>query len=321
MSQDTATEREPETEPSAPGVIPSGEPAGVRNPIGRWFRDPWRKPHILATVTWVYLAWSILPVAIAIALSFNAGRSNAVWQGFSLQWWFGHPSIAPEGSLFVSPELHAALIQSLRLSFLTMILAVPLGVAFAIGIDRWHGRPPGGANFLMLFSFVMPEIIIGISMFMVFTFLLKFIQLGTTAQILALVTYQASYPVIIVRARLLSIGREYEEAAMDLGASPTRAVWRVLIPLLYPAILASFVLVFADTIDDFITVRYLSGGESTEPLSVKIYNFTRGTPTPAVNAAATFMLISTTVIALLGFWLYRRITRGQKVEGVADMLG
>ena len=107
---------------------------------------------------------------------------------------------------------------------------------------------------------------------------------------------------------------------MDLGASPTRAVRRVLLPLLYPAILASFVLVFADTIDDFITVRYLSGGASTEPLSVKIYNFTRGTPTPAINAAATFMLISTTFIALIGFWLYRRLTKGQRAEAIGDLL-
>jgi spermidine/putrescine transport system permease protein len=294
--------------------------ARSRNPLIRWWRDPWRKPHVLATVTWLYLAWSLLPVLIAIALSFNAGRSNAVWQGFSLQWWFGHPAIAPDGSLFVNPDLHAALIQSLRLSFLTMVLAVPLGVAFAIGIDRWHGRPPAGANVLMMFSFVVPEIIIGIAMFMVFTYLLKFIHLGTLAQVLALVTYQASYPVIIVRARLLSIGREYEEAAMDLGASPTRAVRRALLPMLYPAILASFVLVFADTIDDFITVRYLSGASSTEPLSVKIYNVTRGTPTPAINAAATFMLISTGVIALIGFALYRRLTKGQRADSVGDLL-
>jgi spermidine/putrescine transport system permease protein len=260
----------------------------------------------------VYLAWSLVPVLIAIAISFNAGRSNSIWQGFSMQWWWGHPRFDPSGALFVSPELHAALIQSLRLSFLTMFIAVPIGVAFAIGIFRWRGPAPAGANFLMLFSFVIPEIIIGISMFLFFTYLLKVVHLGTWAQLLSLVTYQVSYPVIIVRARLLSIGKEYEEAATDLGASPTQAVRRVLLPLLYPAILVSYVLVFADTIDDFITVRYLSGGSSTEPLSVKIYNFSRGTLTPAINAAATFLLISTLVIALIGVFLYRRLTTGQR---------
>ena len=291
--------------------VPAAPSKRPRTPLA-WFRNPWRRPHILATATWVYLAWSLLPVLIAIGIAFNSGRSNSVWQGFSLQWWWGHPKYDPSGALFVSPELRAALVQSLRLSFITMFIAVPLGVLFAIGISRWRGPAPAGANFLMLFSFVIPEIIIGISMFIFFTYTLKFIHLGTSAQLLSLVTYQISYPVIIVRARLLSIGKEYEEAATDLGASPTQAVRRVLLPMLYPAILVSFVLVFADTIDDFITVRYLSGGASTEPLSVKIYNFSRGSLTPAINAAATFLLLSTLAIALIGVVLYRRISKGQR---------
>ncbi len=293
------------------GAAPPASAPSTRTPLG-WWRNPWRRPRILASFTWIYLAWSLLPVLIAIGISFNSGRSNSVWQGISTQWWWGHPKYDPSGALFVSPELRLALMQSLRLSFLTMFIAVPIGVAFAIGISRWRGPAPAGANFLMLFSFVIPEIIIGISMFLFFTYLLKFVHLGTGAQLLALVTYQVSYPVIIVRARLLSIGKEYEEAATDLGASPTQAIRRVLLPLLYPAILVSFALVFADTIDDFITVRYLSAGANTEPLSVKIYNFSRGTLTPAINAAATFMLLSTLVIALLGVFAYRKITSGQR---------
>ena len=116
-------------------ATPLAPSRNTRTPLG-WWRNPWRRPYILATVTWAYLAWSLLPVLIAIGISFNGGRSNAVWQGFSTQWWWGHPKSDPSGALFVSPELHAALIQSLRLSFLTMFIAVPIGVAFAIGISR-----------------------------------------------------------------------------------------------------------------------------------------------------------------------------------------
>jgi len=317
---ETVSER-PDVGRRGEGPVPPGPSRSTRTPLG-WWRNPWRRPRILATFTWTYLAWSLLPVLIAIGISFNAGRSNSVWQGFSTQWWWGHPKFDQSGALFVSPELRTALIQSLRLSFLTMFIAVPLGVAFAIGISRWRGPAPAGANFLMLFSFVIPEIIIGISMFLFFTYLLKLVHLGPGAQLLSLVTYQVSYPVIIVRARLLSIGKEYEEAATDLGASPTQAVRRVLLPLLYPAILVSFALVFADTIDDFITVRYLSAGANTEPLSVKIYNFSRGTLTPAINAAATFLLISTLVIAVIGVFFYRRITSGQRgqTQEMADYL-
>ena len=225
--------------------------------VRRWVRNPWRRPTILATITWGYIAWSLIPLTIAIAVSFNRSRSSSSVNLFSLQWWWTDPS----DSLLHDPELHSAVIQSLKLSLTTMVIAVPLGVAFALGIDRWRGRVASGANFVMLLSFVMPEIILGLSLFFVFSFLLKFVPLGSAAQILGLVTFQLSYPVIIVRARLLSIGKDFEEAAMDLGATPRQSIRAVLLPMLYPAIFASAAIVFADTIDDFVTVRYLSGPE------------------------------------------------------------
>jgi spermidine/putrescine transport system permease protein len=288
---------------------PAGAPARPIRARRRkgWWKDPWRKPHFLGTLTWGYFAWSTVPVIIAVVFSFNSGRSRSAWQGFSLRWWIGDPY----DSLFHDPDLHDAIFQSLRLSALTMLIAVPLGTAFAIGLDRWRGRVAAGANFTMLLSFVTPEIMLGVALFLLFTNLFKnFVHLGTLAQILGLVTYQISFPVIIVRARLLSIGREYEESAMDLGASPTESVRRVLLPLLSPAIFASFALVFADSIDDFVTVRYLASGAGTEPLSVKIYSAARASPTPAVNAAATLLLLSTSIAITVGLVVYRLVTRG-----------
>ena len=215
-----------------------------------------------------------------------------------MQWWTGAPGGDAQGSLFKSPELHAAIFQTLKLSVISMLIAVPLGVVFAIGLDRWRGRPATAANFVMLVSFVIPEIIIGVTMFLAFRYLLKFVHLGTTAQLIGLVAYQISYPVIVVRARLLTIDPSYEEAGLDLGAPPRESLRRVLLPMIFPAIFASFALVFADVVDDFVTVRYLSGASNTETLSVKIYGAVRSTPTPAYNAAATFML-AMTVIGLL----------------------
>jgi spermidine/putrescine transport system permease protein len=285
-----------------------------------WFRNPWRKPRFLQLVTWGYLAWSILPVVIAIVFSFNSGRSRSTWQGFSLRWWYQDPF----DSVWHDIALRSAMFQTLRLSVITMLLAVPLGTAFAIGIDRWRGRPAAGANFLMLFSFVMPEIILGVSMLLLFSNLLEgAVRLGTTAQVIALVTFQISYPFIVVRARLLSIGPEYEEAAMDLGASPGQSLRRILVPLLGPAILASAALVFADSVDNFVTVRYLSGPASSEPLSVKIYSAARASPTPAVNAAATIMLVTTLTVIALAWFAYRRTSRrrGEQVSaaGLAEL--
>ncbi len=283
-----------------------------------WIRNPWRKPRFLQAVTWGYLAWSIVPVVIAIVFSFNAGRSRSTWQGFSMRWWYQDEF----NSLWTDDALRSAMFQTFRLSIITVLIAVPIGTAFAIGIDRWRGRASAPANFLMLFSFVMPEIILGTALFLLFGNLLQgAVRLGTTAQVLGLVTYQMSYPFIVVRARLLSIGPEYEEAAMDLGSTPGQALRRVLIPLLGPAILASVALVFADSVDNFVTVRYLSGQAPSEPLSVKIYAAARASPTPAVNAAATVMLVATLTAIGLVWLIYRKVMgqRGDELAALAEL--
>ena len=199
---------------------------------------------------------------------------------------------------------------------------MPLGVAFALGLDRWHGRLPAGANFVMLLSFVLPETLLAVALLFVVTQLTTPLTLGTSAQVVGLVTFQLSYPVIIVRARLLTIGKQYEEAAIDLGASPMGAIRRVLLPMLSPAIFASAVLVFADVIDDFVIVRYLSGDASTEPISVKIYNTARAAPTPALNALATLLLVASLLAVVIGLLVYRWLTRGEKdASGIESFAG
>ena len=110
---------------------------------------------------------------------------------------------------------------------------------------------------------------------------------------------------------------------MDLGAPPGQSLRRILLPLLGPAILASAALVFADSVDNFVTVRYLSGPASSEPLSVKIYSAARASPTPAVNAAATIMLVTTLTVIALAWIAYRRATRqrGERLSaaGLAEL--
>jgi len=292
-------------------VTPEAPARGIRG----YLRNPWRKPRFLQATTIGYLLWSMLPVLIAVFFSFNSGRSRSSWQGFGLTWW----STSPTDSILHDAEIRAAMLQTFKLSFLTVIIAVPLGTLFAIGIDRWHGRPARAANFTMLLSFVVPEIILGVSLYILFTSLFKdIIPLGTNAQLLGLVAYQVSYPVIIVRARLLTIGPEYEEAAMDLGSTPNQAIKRVLLPLLIPAIFASVALVFADTVDDFVTVQALSAGSTSQTLAMKIYSAARASPTPEVNAAATVMLITTLLVIAGGVLFYKRFSKGQELGGATD---
>ena len=220
--------------------------------------NPWRHPWVLEGFTWLYLIWSLVPVALAVLFSFNKGKSQSFFQGFSWRWYFGDPV----NSVLNNPELRAAVAQTVRLSILTTLICVPLGVAFAIGINRWRSRTSASFNFVMILSFVIPELIFGVAMFFTFTILFRGVGLGTIAETLGLVSWNVSWPAIIVQARLATIGRQYEEAAADLGAALWQVAYRVLWPLLRPAIFASAVLVFSSVIDDFVLVDLLSSNSS-----------------------------------------------------------
>ncbi|NBQ42137.1 MAG: ABC transporter permease [Mycobacteriaceae bacterium] len=285
--------------------------------LAGWWNDPWRPPRFLIAVTLGYLVWSLLPVLIAVLFSFNDGRSRTTLQGLSFRWYWGDQT----RSVWHDDTLHNALLQTFKLGLIATLITVPLGVMFAIGIDRWRGRLPSGMNLLMLVSFVIPEVLLAVSLLFVFTSLALPIVLGTSAQVVGLVTFQIAYPAVLVRARLATLGDQYEEAARDLGASAVGALRRVTLPMLLPAIFASTVLVFADVVDDFVLVRYLSGDASTEPVSVKIYNTARAAPTPALNALATLLLAATLLAVSVGYLIYR-MTRGEGgTRGIAAFAG
>jgi len=301
------------TAPTVPAETPAPAPAPAApasRPISRWNpRNPWRHPWFLEGFTWLYLVWSLVPIVIAVLFSFNKGRSQATYQGLSLHWYFWDKT----NSVWHNAQLHAAVIQTVRLSVLTTLIAVPLGVAFALGINRWRGPVSSSFNFMMILSFVIPELIFGVAMFFVFTVLFTTVHLGTVAEVLGLVTWNVSWAAIIVQARLVTLGRQYEEAAADLGAGRFATMRRVMLPLLAPAIFASAVLVFSGVIDDFVIVDLLSSNAGNTPMSVLIYSTQRGgNGGPALNALGTIMLLMSFVIAIIGYLGYRFMTRGER---------
>jgi spermidine/putrescine transport system permease protein len=293
------------TAPASPAT--TAAPASTGTNWLRRLRNPWRRPYFLETFMWVYLVWSLVPIAIAVLFSFNKGKSTSTYQGLSTRWYYGSNIY----SVWRYPAYHSAVIETLKLSAYTTLIAVPLGVAFALGINRWQSKLSLSFNFIMILSFVVPELIFGVAMFFVFTQLFRGIGLGNLAEVLALVTWNVSWPAIIVQARLVTIGRQYEEAAADLGATPFQAVRRVLVPMLTPAIFASAILVFSSVIDDFVIVDLLSSNASNTPMSVIIYSTQHGgNGQPALNALGTIMLLMSFVVAGLGFLGYRWMTRG-----------
>ena len=267
--------------------------------------NPWGRPRWLVAVTALYIAWSILPVAIAILFAFNNGRSRTTWQGFSIRWFTG-----ATGSVLHDPALQSSLKHTLLLAVMCVGLSVPLGVTLALGLQRWRGRGGGTVNTLMLLPLVTPEIVMGVALLLLFLRVFPSLGLGTTAQAIGQVTFTLSYVVVITRGRLVSIGREYEEAAADLGAPPRDQLLRVVLPLLAPAIIASAAVAFALSIDDFVVTQYLSSDASTTTVSMLLYAQARGAPTPALNAIATVALVITLATLGLAFLVYRRFVGG-----------
>jgi len=284
-------------------------PALGRRRIHDLVANPWGRPRFLWAYALFFVAWTLIPIALAILFSFNPGRALSAFQGFSLRWYFGDPN----ESVLHDPALRRSVVQSLKLAVGTALLTVPLGVSFAVGMDRWKGRGSGTTDFLMMFSFVVPELIVAVALFLVFTKSFTVVGLGTNAQLLGMIVLSIAFVVVIVRARLLSLGREYEEVAMDLGASPFQALRRVLLPLLLPAILACTAMLFVFTLDDFVIANTLSRDVATETISVKIWA-ARGTPTPVVNALGSTMLFVTLIVVVLAYLLFRRLTRGESGE-------
>lgn len=279
-----------------------------------WLKNPWGKPRWLKVITFAYLAWAILPVTIAILFAFNDGRSRTTWQGFSTRWFTG-----PSGSVMHDPTLKGALEHTLVLGVICVVIATPLGVALALGLQRWRGRGSGTVNTLMLLPLVTPEIVMGVALLLLFLKVLPGIELGTTAQAIGQVTFTLSYVVVIVRGRLVSIGPEYEEAAADLGAPPRDQLLRVLLPLLAPAIVASGAVVFALSLDDFVVTQYLSGDANTVTVPMLLYSTARGAPSPALNALATVVMVITLLTLAAAFLVYKKFAGGSDAAVAAAL--
>ena len=245
------------------------------------------RPRFLRVVIGLFLVWTFAPIAIVILFSFNSSRSLQNFDGFSTQWY---------DEFLASPQLRESLYASLGIAVATMVLATILGTLLAYGLVRARNRITPVTNVIMLVPLVVPEIVAGVTALLLFTQI--GIDLSVTTITIAHVTFSISFVTIIVRGRLVALNREVEEAALDLGATRTETLRLVVLPELWPAILAAALIVFALSFDDFV-LSFFTTGESPQPLPVRIYSSIRFGVTPTINAIGTLMLIvSVTAIAL-----------------------
>ena len=240
------------------------------------------------------------------------------WQGFSFRWYCGDPL----RSVWHDATLHTALIHTLRLGVITTVITVPLG-RDARPRPRPLARPAAVGRQLRDAAVVrLPETLLAVALLFVVTKIPGTpLSLGTERP-----GGRAGHlPAVLPGDHRARPAAHDRQAVRGGRGRPRRlaagAVRRVLLPMLYPAIFASTVLVFADVVDDFVIVRYLSGDASTEPVSVKIYNTARAAPTPALNALATLILLASFLAIVIGYLIYRRLNSDDKSSGVGGFAG
>jgi putrescine transport system permease protein len=250
------------------------------------------------------LAFLYLPIAILVIYSFNESRLVTVWAGWSLRWY--------RELLSDSAVLDAAWV-SLRVAFLSATFATVLGTLAALAlvrIGRFRGRLPFSA--MIYAPLVMPEVIIGLSLLLLFVTL--DIGRGFWTTTLAHSTLTMCFVTVIVQSRLLTFDWSLEEAAMDLGAPPVRAFFSVTLPLIASAVASGWMLAFALSLDDLVIASFTTGPGATT-LPIQIYSQVRLGVKPEINAICTIMIAVVAVIVIIASLLTKRYAASQEPQG------
>ena len=257
----------------------------------------------------VYL-FLYLPIVVLIVFSFNDSKSRTVWAGFSLHWY---------QELFRDEEILSAFSTTITVSVLAAVIATVLGTAAAIGFHNMKRRPRNLCLTINNIPMTNADIITGVSLMLLFVAAgnaLGF-SLGFGTLLLAHITFNVPYVVLAVMPKLRQLNPNLGEAAMDLGATPWQAFWKVLMPELRPGILNGMLIALTMSIDDFV-ISYFTAGSEVSTLAMQIYAMTRKRISPEVNALSTILFV--VVLTLLIIVNVRQVRQEQLNEKRARAL-
>lgn len=228
-----------------------------------------------------------LPIGVLILQSFNAGKSRAKWEGFSFRWY---------GELLKDRAIMDALYVTVSVAVLAAVFATILGTLAAIGIHAMKKRPQAVMMTLTNIPMTMPDIVIGISMMLLFLF--AKVERSYLTMLFAHITFNTPYVILSVLPKIKSMNKFSYEAALDLGASPIYALNHVILPIIKSGIVTGFMLAFTLSLDDFV-VSYFTSSPLVKNLSTLIYSKTRIGIEPTLNALSAIMFITILVLMLL----------------------
>jgi len=258
------------------------------------------------TLTMLVLGFVFLyaPILSLIVYSFNESRLVTVWSGFSVKWYV---------ELFRDQQMMDAAWVSVQVAFWTACASVVLGTLAAMVMTRFRDFP-GKTIFggLITAPLVMPEVITGLSILLLFVSIGPIIGIGEQRGMLTIwiahVTFCMAFVTVVISSRLGELDRSLEEAAMDLGANRLKVFFVITLPIIAPALISGWLLAFTMSLDDLVIASFVSGPSSTT-LPMKVFSSVRLGVSPKINALATLMIVAVSAAAVIGWWVMHREER------------
>ncbi|ACZ77172.1 MULTISPECIES: putrescine ABC transporter permease PotI [Dickeya] len=259
-------------------------------------RSPWRTLILVLGYSFLYA-----PMLMLVIYSFNSSRLVTVWAGWSTQWY---------SALFEDSAMISAVALSLTIAAASATMAVVLGTLAAVVMVRFGNfRGSNGFAFMLTAPLVMPDVITGLSLLLLFVSLAQAIgwpaERGMLTIWLAHVTFCSAYVTVVISARLRELDHSIEEAAMDLGATPLKVFFIITVPMIAPALVSGWLLAFTLSLDDLVIASFVSGpGATTLPMLV--FSSVRMGVNPQINALASLILLVVGIIGLIAWWFMAR---------------
>lgn len=260
------------------------------------------------------LAFIYIPMIVLVLYSFNASRLVTVWGGWSVHWYAG---------LFDNSQLMGAVGRSFEVALYTAVAATALGTLAAFILTRiphFRGRTLFGG--LVTAPLVMPEVITGLSLLLLFVAMAQLVgwpaQRGLLTIWIAHTTFCSAYVAVIVSARLRELDRSIEEAAMDLGARPWKVFLLITVPMIAPSLAAGAMMSFALSLDDLVLASFVSGPGATT-LPMEIFSAVRMGVKPEINAVASLILLSVSFFTFL-LWYFSRRAEERRQKAMRDAM-
>ena len=241
------------------------------------------------------------PIFTLIVFSFNDSKSMGKWSGFTFKWY---------GELFRNERIMQALYYTILIAILSSIIATIIGTFAAIGISKMTGFKKTALLNINYLPILNPDIVTGIALMSLFIF--AKLEFGFVTLLLAHITFNIPYVILAVLPKLKQLPENITEAALDLGATPSYALWKIILPQIKPGIFAGMLIAFTMSIDDFV-ISFFTTGPGVSNLSIEIFSMARRGIKPEINALSTLMFVTVLVLLLI---VNRKefISRGDKNE-------